>query len=242
MIYGGKMVVVQHSKIRITFVLATLFLSSICLVASVHADSATINPIADAMVAKVGPDTNLGSQDVLRVSNATGSGSFGECHAYLMFDLSSVPSSATIDSATLSLYASSSTTMATETIEVHYVSDNSWTETTITWNNAPAYAATPTASVEVTTASQTYSWTITDDVKTALGSADKKLSLALVTPTTTVSGDVLFQSKENTNMPALDITYSMPSAGLSIWIYVAAIVVIIGVIAVLAFVFLRRKK
>ncbi|HET8709187.1 MAG TPA: DNRLRE domain-containing protein [Candidatus Saccharimonadales bacterium] len=91
--------------------------------------TATLNPIADAYVNSNSgnKDTNYGSDNPLQTSSAAN-------HAYLKFDTSAVHQSATIVSVTLKLY---SNITDQGSFQVHTTTDG-WTESGITWNNAPA--------------------------------------------------------------------------------------------------------
>jgi hypothetical protein len=94
--------------------------------------TATLNPSADAYInSNTGnKDTNYGSANPLQASSVAN-------RAYLKFDTSSVASNATIVSVTLKLY---STITDTGSFQAHTTTDG-WTESGLTWNNAPAMDA-----------------------------------------------------------------------------------------------------
>ena len=79
--------------------------------------------------------------------------------ALVSFDLSGIPAGATINSATLELYASA-VPGTSQTLDAHRITA-SWGETTATWNNQPAYDATPAASIAGGTAVGWKTWTVT---------------------------------------------------------------------------------
>lgn len=100
---------------------------------------ATLAATADSYVrAGTYADTNFGTQNILIVKKLSGdSSSIYNRASYLKFDLTTVgiaPKSATL---TLTVDSSSNPTTAKETLKLYSVSDTTWTETGITWNNAP---------------------------------------------------------------------------------------------------------
>jgi hypothetical protein len=137
----------------------------------------TIYPIADSYVDQYNPTSNYGGKDGLEVGRSTNMFHL-EQKAYLMFDLSVIPSGSVITSAQLQLYPWYVT--ETQNIGAHYCSDNSWTETGITWNNRPSYSVTPTNVQTVAAQGTWYNWIVTNDVSNTYTSAQKKLTLVLV--------------------------------------------------------------
>ena len=81
-------------------------------------------------------NTNYGANSYLVVENNTSSSYTRE--TYLQFDLSGV--TGTIATATVYLLSEGSTEIAIH--QGYLVSNNSWTGSTITWNNAPAFSTT----------------------------------------------------------------------------------------------------
>ena len=57
--------------------------------------------------------------------------------SYLRFDLSSLPEAFTLERARLRLFTEIYTTIPATVIELYRVSDDSWSESTITWNDQP---------------------------------------------------------------------------------------------------------
>ncbi|HWC69299.1 MAG TPA: DNRLRE domain-containing protein [Acidimicrobiales bacterium] len=89
----------------------------------------TFSAVADAKVSSSSPNNNYGTTTDLRIRN---SGATNNYNSYLRFDLSGLGSS--ISSATLRLWVTSGTSSGGSA----YVVGNGWTETGITWANAPA--------------------------------------------------------------------------------------------------------
>ena len=93
---------------------------------------AQITPLGDSYTDTADPTTKYGSKTLLDVDGTTQI-------AYIQFNLSSVPTTATISQATLKLYVNSVT--AAGTFNVDYV-NSAWTESTIDASNAPALGGT----------------------------------------------------------------------------------------------------
>jgi parallel beta-helix repeat protein len=133
-------------------------------------------------------NANYGSDPELLVKTAGVAGFSRE--AFLRFNVASA-GAAPVASAKLRLYV-----VAGPAIENHLsvVSDSSWSESTLTWNNKPASAA-PFASWTV----QPGSWVeidMTDQVRDALAGGGK-LSLRITTPTSD-SANVRYASRDHT--------------------------------------------
>jgi hypothetical protein len=88
--------------------------------------SFTFAPVADAYVYSVNPTTNFGALTTLRADASP------DMHSYLRFNLQGL--SGIVTRATLRIFANSATTAG---VEIRSVSDNTWTESTINYNNAP---------------------------------------------------------------------------------------------------------
>jgi PKD repeat protein len=82
------------------------------------------------------PNSNYGSQALLRVRNESG----GSYHTYLRFDLSTLPAPA--NSAVLRLFCTDASNSGGS---VHSVANDTWVENGITWNNRPPISASPLA-------------------------------------------------------------------------------------------------
>ena len=86
----------------------------------------------DAFIHTVHPDMNFGDLVWLTINNA------GTDHGLIEFDVSTVPSNATINSATLELLEDGNCSFNTNSIEVH-TNEGPWSESSVTWNSAPTY-------------------------------------------------------------------------------------------------------
>jgi hypothetical protein len=85
-------------------------------------------PVADAFVLQSYPTTNYGTSRVLRADSSP------ITRSYLRFAVTGL-NGAAIQSAKIQLYANTSNSTG---ISVYALSNNTWTETTITYNNSPA--------------------------------------------------------------------------------------------------------
>ena len=233
-------VAVKRNGRLLVLMLIFLTSTSFCLIPFVKCqETMSLKSIADGSVEKLRPDSNFGEFWKLQVSTATAEP--GVSYAYVMFDLSEIPG--TIQSAELSLFCDNVT--ETQLIAVHFCSDNTWTETGITWNNIPSFNSEATNSVVVTENNKWYGWDVTSDVKTASGTAGQKLTLVLVGTTTTEKGYVEFYSRDGIGglRPMITITYEAAAAGfpVSLLIEVAAAVgASLGVAILVYFKFLKN--
>jgi len=118
--------------------------------------------------------TNFNSTAYLRVKN--GSGDSNDRWTYLKFDLSAYSGSVT--NATLKITLKALTNGSPAVASVHQVSTDSWTESTLTWNNKPAVGALITSNTAINTINNTYSFDVTSFVNSELG-GNKIVTLAI---------------------------------------------------------------
>ena len=137
------------------------------------------NPVSDSYVDEANPDVNFGSSTAIRMDVSP------EQNAYVRFNVSTV--FGTVTSATLRVYANSGSTVGAD---LSQVTDNSWDESTITFNNAPVIGGTVGSSGPFS-ASQYIEWNVT-----TLVSGDGTYTFALTTPHTTA---ISFSSREGAN-------------------------------------------
>ena len=126
--------------------------------AKMSAFSVSFDASADSSVSTGSPTTNSGTSTAMTV----GSFFLNNQRSLVRFDVSSIPASFTVQSATLTLCATT-TPAVSRTYNVTRVTA-SWVETTITWNNQPAVAGSATDTVS--SALGCLTWTVTDDVQT----------------------------------------------------------------------------
>lgn len=143
----------------------------------------TLVPTDDAQVTESLPSNNYGSHSTLRLDASP------VIRSYLKFTLSGTSGSLT--RATLRLYANSSSNTG---VEAHGSSDTSWTESTITYANAPTFGAVVSSTGPF--ASGGY---VEIDV-TPLISGDGTYTIVLTAPGTT---GLSLGSSESANPPEL---------------------------------------
>lgn len=133
-------------------------------------------------------------------------------YVYIMFDLTQVPDNFIVDHASLTLYV----WMSIYPISVgsFLLPTNDWNETSLTWSNAPVALHYSSDNVYVSAEDMTYSWDVSDFVRTTFGVC----SLTIVLKPT-MSGEgvgwAFFSAREDTNnMPLLTISgrYASPSS------------------------------
>lgn len=173
----------------------------------------SLEPVADAQVESGAPTGNFNTTNLYLQSAA--SGAYQNERAWLRFDLSSLPAGSAITSAMLNLSCWKATG-ATLPAEIRGGDSDTWGETTINWNNQPAFGAALDTKTLVSGVTNTYySWDATAFVQSKL--AGNKLVSLLVKPVTEDSLDATspsygFDSKEYTsNHPYLQVT--TPSTG-----------------------------
>ncbi|MGH9037273.1 MAG: DUF7594 domain-containing protein, partial [Acidimicrobiia bacterium] len=165
------------------------------LITAGGAGAQTLFPVADAYVKVNAVTRNYGRAAYLRVRS---SGPI--IRSYVQFDVAGV--SGTVTSARLRLRVKDT---GTDGGNVYSVADN-WTETGITWSNAPAPGGTPLASIGATVATAG-TW-VDVDVTSAVTEAvtgDDRVSLAVSGGSTNA---VDYDSRESANDPQLIVTAS----------------------------------
>lgn len=87
-----------------------------------------------------------------------------------MFELSSIPPNATLNTAKLLLHPEY--VSQTTTVGAYYCPNNSWDENEIVWNNAPTFASNPTDTFTCTYAGEWYSCDFTSEVESSLNTGE----------------------------------------------------------------------
>ena len=174
-------------------------------------DPVTVTAIADAFVrgGNAYKTVNYGTSDTLHVQD--NGGNTGRRETYLKFDLSSITDSVT--TATLKLYPFEVTGSGPIEHALWFVSDDSWTESGLIWNNKPA------ASPQIDTWSPVQGAVVSADVTSYVEtvrttSGDSLLSLKVISNTISNSDWALYASKEHPNgfAPIIEITTSSGSS------------------------------
>ncbi len=156
--------------------------------------SVTLTPTADARVQQANTKTNYGSAYL-----ATVGGTGKQLQTYLQFNVSGA--AFPLATAKLRLYATTATTDGPAV----YKTASTWTETALTWSNAPAISGSAS---DDKAAIVKNTW-VEFDVK-ALVAANGAIAFNLQQPGTT---EVDFQSREQTNRPQLVLTWDTACTG-----------------------------
>ncbi len=167
----------------------------------------TLAPIADAFIRNGSyAAINYGSDTSLFVKSSTSSGYTRS--SYLKFSLSNVSN---IASAKLRIYGRNNDNTLITNISCYGVDNDAWSESGITWKNAPAALATALSSADVNDQARYYELDVTNYVKTQF-SGDKVVSLLIKDPTNQ-NRNLAFSSKENRqSQPQLVITTSIDTS------------------------------
>ena len=130
-------------------------------------DIETFYPTDDAGLSQDAPNTNKGDSESMTIRNEYGWGGSGwGADGLIKFDISSIPSRASIIRATLYLFYNkwTSTNPAGRLLNVYKITED-WSEMTVTWSNAPTYNPVASAFSPVpATVNVWMEWDVTSDV------------------------------------------------------------------------------
>jgi len=172
----------------------------------------------DASINATWPNSNLGTVELK-------AGTQQQLATLIYFDLSAIPNSATVQSATLSAYAYERTGSGEFSLGLYSVS-RAWTEMEATWNRASGLsrwgtpgcnntisdrASAPSASVSAGSTGW-YSWSVRDDVQRMLNQPASNKGW-LLRQNNAVGGLLSFRSSEFATWeerPRLVVTYTLP--------------------------------
>ncbi|MEO6685042.1 MAG: DNRLRE domain-containing protein, partial [Dyadobacter sp.] len=143
---------------------------------SLAAQTVTLNPSADAYVRDGNyADNNYGNDTSLTVKGSPYSESGFTRQSYIKFSL---PTISKVGSAKLRIYGLNTDNTSDISISVFGIGDDSWTESGITFNNAPPVSTGMLGSTDVNNVPGYYDFDITSFVVTNLN-ADKVVSIVL---------------------------------------------------------------
>ena len=165
------------------------------------ADTDTLLPLADAFIRDGSfAETNFGRDTALVVKGASVSNYVRL--SYLKFSLNNVSN---IGSAKLHIYGRNIDNAAAINISSYGVDNDAWTESDITFNNAPAASTSALSSVSINNEAKFYELDVTNYVKTQILS-DKIVSF-LIKDSANQNSNIVFNSRDNIkNLPKLIIT------------------------------------
>ena len=146
----------------------------------------TFTPVADSYVYQTNPTTNYGTSNLLRADASP------IMRSYLRFNIQGI--SGTVTRVTLHIYANSASSTG---YNIGNVTDNTWTESTINYNNAPVIGS----SIGSSGAFGAGTWTTVD--VTSLVTGNGTLNLGLYTTSSTA---ISFNSRQaSLNIPQLTV-------------------------------------
>lgn len=237
---GPKNTIKSKTKLKQATTLFALLLSltALSITSAMANTQISIVAAADSYVDSSYPDVNYGDSIFLYTHNwdNTADNIGPVANTWLKFDISEIPSQANINSIMLQIRTAMWGTRSINPIGVFICNDNSWTESDITWNNAPSLSSvTSLQTIDVGDPDITYDFDLTDSLK-----GKTVVSLVLQTVETAKQPAVI-NSKDLENGPTLIVDYSMPqdtSLIIIVGIVIVAVAAVLGV-----FIFrLRHKK
>ena len=170
-----------------------------------------LSPTDDSYVRSSQKNINSGTEDVLNLNSLR--------DGVVRFDLSAIPASSTVSSATLTLEA---VTVGSDTSEKHYTVHRNladWDEGTVTWNTPGStvnvhYTGTATTSTLITIAG-TYTWDVAADVTEFVAGTATDYGWRVIWDSNTNGSNkqVNFGAKEQSvvaNRPTLTVVYIPP--------------------------------
>jgi len=187
--------------------LSILAVISVCLLSTI-AFAQSGPPAADVLTYSNTPNTNYGTYTSLFVQKGSVTSK-----SYIKFNLGTLPSGVNVSKATLRLFVDQ--VAAPGSFDVYQL-NTSWTESTLTYNNAPALGTSATGNHPIAFTSSTLNQFIVIDITSLVqgwmnGSiANNGVALALTTP----GGAVAFDSKESiytSHQPELEVALTGPA-------------------------------
>lgn len=187
------------------------------VVTAIPRSKLTISMSADAYLqAGSTNNTNFGTATTLLVKRASNTGTNGLNRlTYLKIDLTNVTSTPSSAILTFHIDPTSTPRTSTPTIQVNQVPSTSWSETTITWANAPGLnttnfisTGTLVSTVSVPLGNSYFALDLTSVVSANLG---KVITLQLIDPN--IDGVLTaFNSRESATPPTLQVSWPAPLA------------------------------
>lgn len=150
----------------------------------------------DSMIWAFQPNTPFGTAQTVYVGRYFGT----PVRTLLEFDLSGIPTDATITSATFSMPQSAGTGAAALNVSLYRVT-SSWTEAAATWNNAPTIDSTPVSTVSTNIAYAWRDWGATPLVQGWLDGTYQNNGLELMAPDAEVSATDWYRSFYSSDRP-----------------------------------------
>ena len=169
------------------------------------ASTPLLTPSDDTFVNEHSPDYVGGGANSVYVGTQLYQGALEVCRGYWKFDLSGMPSGATIDNAQFKVYTQYGGESGeypnyvdnTLTVTLKKVDNDSWGEGTTSWSNKPAMGSSFVSVVVPPTHAQRYSWDITSYVASQVASGDRTISLGMISENEGGNALVPWMAKES---------------------------------------------
>ena len=154
------------------------------------------------------PTTNYGTDTTMEVDPKTAAAN----RSFVLFDVSTIPAGSTVNTATLTLCATSGNSGRTHDA---FRVTASWTETGVTWNAMPSVAASATASIAAPSTAGCVTWSIASDVQLWVdGTANYGWRITDAGEPQQGSNGIIYRTSEEavvtTERPKLDVNYTAP--------------------------------
>ena len=154
-----------------------------------------LTPVADTDVASLNPTKNFGTASTLRV-RLSSSSTESTLYSYLKFDVSGL--TGTVLAAELRMLPTGQDGASPDSGSVHRI-DTGWTETGVTWNNAPVITGTPLAGASAVSVGVWKEWNL--DPAAVPGNGTYAFGLR-----SSSANMAVYSSRETTNKPQLVLT------------------------------------
>lgn len=166
-------------------------------------------PTDDAFVDNSVSNQNFGNETDLYIGDRPEG---GMCRSYLKFNINAIPEGATIVDSQLVLEINGSGGESEDCyISAHNVTDSSWSEDSIKWNNAPEFDPIPTFDVYFLCGSAySFAWTVTPDVVLAYNELDSSGLYSTMLKLKDELTDIYVMANSNNSeldKPYLEVTY-----------------------------------
>ena len=195
----------------LTLILCSIFVGLPNIFTVNAIENISFNPVADAYVDSNNPSSNYGDAPSLFADFKDLSANDGRrTNVYLLFNLTSLTNDGfEMNSATLELQSAYSFYAPITQVGVHSCSNTQWSETEITWSNAPTFSSEPSDISAINHNEQIgypkwHSWDVTKEVENSQGGY---ITLVLTVESEGDNFATDFDSKENSNPPKLLINY-----------------------------------
>jgi len=203
----------QVRKILLGSLAVGMFLSLLVIPTKAMSASVVLYASADTFISSKNPSTNYGTEDFLELAYTT-SGGNDQRHILLKFDLSTIPSTAVITDARIRLYqinpSACDGTVTPNEVTLRKKWD-AWEETEMDWSsgigNVPITTRTGNCSTN-------WGFIVTDTVQDWVNGEENN-GFILMGFSSTIYTRFFYSREHGTNMPELDVSYTLPDASTS---------------------------